>query len=384
MLLSVTMRHNLRLIKLEAIVTFFVVGAVETLYLQERGYTLGQIGLVNALQMTTLVLANVPLGYVADKTSRRMCNLIGDALTGIGIIGFALAGNLPLVIVAQIITGLGLALSIGADTALMKAVCDHLGEPFAEHQASNQSIKTVLMVVCGIGVGIVTTHYPTVGILLAATPFVLGAIISFFIKEVKAPSESAIGRNIKTALRCCWSEKRIRWSILTGSTLICIAGIIQDLAVPLAKEGGAPPLIASGGWSYYFLAWSLGAWLYKRMASTWKKRILLRLPIAIIALSLTTTAIDINGWTVFAFLIIGVAQGWLAPQLTAIITEAAPSELRATVVSIYMTVIQLAFIGSTLVVFNIASVSIANAMAVAFLLFVPSLLFWSWKLVRTV
>jgi DHA1 family quinolone resistance protein-like MFS transporter len=377
------MRHNLRLIKLEAITTFFVVGAVETLYLQTKGYTLGQIGVVNAIQIAFLMLANVPTGYLADRTSRKMCNLIGDALVAGGIIGFALADNLVWITLAKIITGLGLAMSLGADTTLLKAVCDHLGESFAKHQASNQSKMMALMVVGGVGVGIVTIRYPTTGIVLAAVPFILGAVISCFIKEVKAPAEPAT-KSLKKALWLCWTDKRVRWTILTGSVLGSLAGVVQYLAVPLARTGGVPAFIAGVAWSYYFLAWSLGAWLYKRMIDVWTKRTLLILPVSVVVAALGVAAIDVNRWTVSTFLLVGLAHGRLAPQLIIITTEAAPSELRATIISIYATVMQLTFIVAMLVVFNIATTNIAYAMTMAFLLFVPPILFGLLKLIRVV
>jgi|GEM_PF-2591860 len=383
MSLSVTTRHNLRLIKLESIVTFYVLGAVETAYLQAKGYTLGQVGTVYVIQVAALMLTNVPTGYLADKTSRRMCNLIGDALAATGIIGLALADNLIVIVLTNVVTGLGFSLSGGADTALLKAVCDHLKEPLAKHLALTQSARTALMVIGGVIAGFVTVRQPTVGILLCSVPFLLGTLVSYFIKEVKAPAEPAT-KAMKDALRYCWTIKKIRWTIVTGSILGSIAGIIQDLAVPLAQAGELPPLLVSSAWSCYFLAWSLGAWLYRKAADAWNKWFLLMLPLSVVAAALGTVAIAINEWTILAFLVIGFAHGWVAPQLSVIATEAAPSELRATIISVYMTVTQLVFIATTLIVFNVATANIGLAIVIVFLAFTPALLFWSRKLTRIV
>jgi MFS family permease len=376
------MRHNLRLIKLESIVTFFLLGAVETLYLQAEGYTLGQIGAASAIETAVILTANIPLGYLADKKSRKMCNLFGDALIAAGIIGFAFASNFALIIAAEVVIGVGFALSIGADSALLKAVCDKLGETYVKHSASATSIMVRVAVVNGIAIGLVTTYYdPTVGVLLTAVPYILGVIISCFIEEVKS---SAKPKSIKQALVCCWKDKTILWAILTGGTLGSIAGITQNMAVPLAKTGGVFPLLASMAWACYFSAWSLGAWLFKRKVDVWPRRRLLSLPRVVIAAALITVAIDINQWTVIAFLVIGLAHGWMAPQLSATAIDRAPEGLQATVISIYLAATQLIFVLSSLVITNIATYNLGYAMTAAAILFGPPFLVGSAKLLRTV
>ena len=388
--MSVTLRHkqltrNLRLIKLEAIVTCFILGAVMTIYLQSKGFTIGQIILTHVVHVAAGLAANVPSGYLADRTSRKACNLTGDALAAVGIALFAISDDMTEVVIVRIIIGVGLAFSLGADATLMEAVCEQLGEKekFAKYQATTMSIRTILMVLGGLGVGFLVTKNPSLAMLLAAVPYAAGGIISCFIKEVKAPGERET-KSLKGALHLSWSDKRIRWLIATGSITGIIAGLIQDLSVPLVTTAGYSVTIASFAWSGYFAAWSIGVELYKTAIKTWTQRRLLMFPIGVLLGSLGVLAVDINRWTVAVMLLLGLAHGWLAPHLSAAVGELAPSEIRATIRSINMTVIQITYIVSATLLAPIANVGMGVAMIASFALFALPCIIASRKLLRLV
>lgn len=390
--MSVTLRHkrqltrNLRLIKLEAIVTCFILGAVMTIYLQSKGFTIGQIVLTHVVHVAAGLTVNIPSGYLADKTSRKACNLIGDALATLGIALFAISDDMPEVIIVRVIIGVGMAFSIGADAALMQAASEQLGEDsktYAKHQASTMSSRTILMVLGGLAAGLIVTWNPTLAMLLAAVPYVAGTVISCFIKEVKAPNEPKT-KSLKEALRFSWTDKRIRWTIATGSITGIMAGLIQDLSIPLVTTGGYSVLIASFAWSGFFAAWSLGSRLYKIAINTWPQRKILVAPVAVFIAALSLLAVDINKWTVTVILFVGLAYGWLAPHLSSAVAKAAPSEIRATIRSINMTAIQVAYILSATVLSQVSEAGMKAAMIVSFILFVPPCIVASSRMCKLV
>jgi len=367
---------------MESIITCFILGSVMTIYLQNKGFTIGQIILTHAVHVSAGMAANIPTGYLADRTSRKLCNLAGDALAGIGILLFAWSDTFDQVLLVRIVIGVGMSFSLGADTTLMKAVCEHLGEDFTKQQATTTSIRTMLMVAGGIGAGIVVVHYPTLAMLLAALPYLLGAGIACFIREVKAPAEVAT-KSLRKALRISWSDERVRWIILAGSIAAAMSGAAQDLAVPIILQGGYSVTIASFSWSAFFAAWSIGAWLYRIAINTWRQRTLFSVPIIALIGALGILAISINKWTVIALPIMGLVFGWLDPQLSTIITNATPSELRATVLSIYTTVVQVTYILSAVVMSQITTTGVGHVITMCFAFFTLPLLFVSMKFLRT-
>lgn len=95
-------------------------------------YFYTQVGL-NPLQMvlvgtaleTSILLFEIPTGVVADTLSRRKSIIIGVFLLGIGTLFFALIPSFPVIILSQVIWGLGYTFTSGA---LEAWISDEIGE----------------------------------------------------------------------------------------------------------------------------------------------------------------------------------------------------------------------------------------------------------------
>lgn len=94
-------------------------------YLTVVGMSPLQLAIVGAVLQATVLLGEVPTGVIADTYSRRLSVVVGVLLTGAG---FALEGALPrfdMILLAQVVRGLGQTFLSGALTAW---ITDEVGE----------------------------------------------------------------------------------------------------------------------------------------------------------------------------------------------------------------------------------------------------------------
>jgi MFS family permease len=65
------------------------------------------MGITIAVMATTLVVASVPLGIVADRYGRKRLLVVGNLAASLSLIGFALTANLALILLAAVTEGIG-------------------------------------------------------------------------------------------------------------------------------------------------------------------------------------------------------------------------------------------------------------------------------------
>ncbi|PLS80648.1 hypothetical protein CYG49_04600, partial [Candidatus Saccharibacteria bacterium] len=135
-------RRSLRFLKIEAVLgAAFLAMPIITEFYQSIGMNYAQIGLSQAIFTLALVLLNVPTGWLADRFSRKWCNFIGDLLTALGFMYYAFAQSFSDIIVAEVIIGIGMAFTNGADIALMRAYCKQLLLNFEQQWAQVVSLQ---------------------------------------------------------------------------------------------------------------------------------------------------------------------------------------------------------------------------------------------------
>jgi MFS family permease len=101
--------------------------------LYERGLTLAQVTLLEAVFQLVIVVSEMPTGAVADRWGRKLSMLLGGILFAASILVFGLAGNYVLILVAYVGWATSHTLFTGAETALLH---DTLAELGREHEFS--------------------------------------------------------------------------------------------------------------------------------------------------------------------------------------------------------------------------------------------------------
>ena len=92
---------------------------IAVLFLQEHGLSMKEVLLLQSVFSITVVLFEVPSGYLSDIINRKLSIIIGSTLTFIGLAVFSISYKFIGFLVAELILGFGSSLISGTDSALI-------------------------------------------------------------------------------------------------------------------------------------------------------------------------------------------------------------------------------------------------------------------------
>ncbi len=88
-------------------------------YFQELGFSLGQIAILQSSMAITLIIFEIPSGYVADRLGRKNSLIISVIFQIVSMIILFSATNFYMLILSHIASGIGIAFLSGADSAFL-------------------------------------------------------------------------------------------------------------------------------------------------------------------------------------------------------------------------------------------------------------------------
>ncbi|MBM7871843.1 MFS family permease [Clostridium pascui] len=181
--------HSKRNINLLLIVqfvsSFYMVNVIQTLYFQNKGIKLHQIGIILAVYQITKSILELPTGIIADKYGKKISSLIGFILFEVFLLICYLSSNLQWFVIAAFFQGISYTFLSGALDALFIDVIIASGEK-DNLDKYNSINRTLFYMAIGlsslIGGGIALKSYKlvyTITILIQALPIIL----LIFLKE---------------------------------------------------------------------------------------------------------------------------------------------------------------------------------------------------------
>ncbi len=361
-------------------------------FFQSIGMDQGQIGLSQAGFMTAVFFLNVPTGWLADRFSRKACNAVGDALASIGFILYAFAGSFTEVIIYEIIIGIGMAFTQGADSALLKAYCAGLKRSLFREQSILSVWRPIAQIVLVIAGGIIGAYSFRLAIVLSAIPYIVGAIISLFMTE--AGERRTSHRNpfadmwgiVKDSVHI---DKRLKWLIIAFAVSREITHPMIWALTPLLLLAGVPVALVGFGWAMNAAMASVGAvvaghrrkngQLLSECLSEWQR---FALPTGLVIIALVVMSIHVSAWTIWLYACLGFAQGWAASVMMPMISTHARPDVQAVVSSVALSVSQLLYIPLVWVVNVVGVIDIRLTMVATVVVFAPLVVFTSLKLSR--
>ncbi len=305
----------------------------------ERGFSLTQVSVLEALFWIVIVCAEVPTGMVADRFGRKVSLLASSAFTGVAILVFGLAANYPIVLLSYIVWGIGLTFQSGADSALVFERLKALGRE-RDYQR-----------VAGLGWGLFSLG-ATCGLLIGApiaaatdlsTPILLSAGITFTtlfvaasMKEPDLPhdEERLTYRTLVTeSVRTAWRSRPIRAVLVLAALLLATPNVAVVFSQPFLDQHGVS-LAMFGVWQAPTrLAGMVASVLAYRVSGAFG----FRKTFVGAFLTLGGAYALLGGWdSVYAFVGIGIAliiMSTLLPVLADYINQRIPNNQRATILS---------------------------------------------------
>lgn len=319
------------------------------LFYKDNGLATQELFLLKAFYSFTVVVLEVPSGYLGDVWGRKASLVLGSVL---GFLGFALycaASGFWTFMICEVILGAGQSFISGSDSALL----------YDSLQADKREKEYLKVEGKLISAGnFAEAIAAPLGVLLAMaslrTPFFFQALIAFTavpaaITLVEPERKKLTGRTnftqILKIVRYAMRENKglqaaILYSSIMGTATLTMAWFVQpyfaSIALPLAMYGILIPLLnlLTG-----FV--SMQAWRAERFFG--KDGTLLFITTGIAGGYILMGLFGAIGGIFFLFVFYGV-RGVATPVLRNQINEITPSDIRATVMSIRSLIIRLAFV----------------------------------------
>ena len=313
-----SVRTNRNLVIFEMMITASILSVpfMTPFFRNEVGLTMEQIGLVQAVYTIISMLLNVPLGWVADKFSRKMANVAGDLICATTLLLYARAQTIFDCILCETAFGVGSAFSLGVDSSLLQHFCkkeDPSGKSYDHYNGVSASL-------CMVSTFFITTLGAVVGnmdrrsiIAISSITYFAGGIASIFIKDDsvrlqksdKKPHEEIRGIFNET-IHDSKLNVRIAAFILAREAT---HGIIWSFSAILLMVG-IPENLISLGWAANALCGYIGSRIARKYDEYLPEWLKLSVPMAAILLGGITLMIRMDIYTIGLYGVFGMAQGW--------------------------------------------------------------------------
>jgi len=336
-----------KIMAIKTIRWFFLIMPVITLYFNSLGLDMTEIYVLQSIFAFTIVLIEVPSGYLADLFSRKMLLVIGTLLGAVGFFTMGLASGFGDLVIAELLLAFGVSFMSGSDSAILYDTLleDAQEEEFVKWNGRIMGIGNFSESAAGILGGLLA-------MISLSTPALVQGLLGLFSvsialtlyeperKKIKAKEST---ENIRRVIRLIKENRSLfRWiifSTVVSAVTLLIAWIVQEFFIQNKLDEKWFGLM----WAIINLFAAIPSWYsykFKNALSEWGfiYLILTLLTIGLAGLSL------ISGWfgLVFFFLIY-IARGVGSPIFNDFINRYTPSDIRATVLSIKSLGIRLLF-----------------------------------------
>ena len=343
---------NLRRIIMETILSAmgasFSVATI-TIFWNSIGMDQTAIGFVQMMFTVAICMLDIPMGYIADRFNRKLLNVIGDLGVAFTFLLYAFSGNMYMVLIAECLLGLFMAMTNGVDQAFIKYNCnmlDESGKLFKKVNIKIYTLKYISLLFATIVGGFIAKYNLRLCILISFVPYLLAGFIAIRIKDFDIKLESKqknlfkdMFSNIKTIL----ADKTTRaylFSYVLGQE---ITHPQIWIFTPLLIMVGVPIQIVSIGWVINYIMQIIGSKISEKMVNL-KTSYKFAIPMLIEIVWLIIILINTNIVTVWLFSLNGFVHGLFAGNMTTSLQEAVSDEIQASIISVASTGSRLLYI----------------------------------------
>lgn len=382
---QINYRRTLNIIFAESILTYsgiFLCIPIMTVFWNRIGMNQFMIGVSQMMCAVTLFLFDVPMGYFADRFSRKALNVIGD----IGIMGafifYAFAENFWMVVVGEILCGLFLAMSGGVDRAFLKIYSDKIdssGELFKRKMA-HLTVWQIISMCLAILIGMFISKYDIRLTLLAvAVPFLAAAILALLIKDIGEKIVAMHTNHLKDMIitfKYVVKNTEMKWLIYSYAIGFEVTHPIIWALTPLLVKVGVPVWLVGIGWLLWYGLAPLGA-LFAKKTMHLNTSTQIFIPFAIVTLASLPVIMLPNLITIWLFPLSGMAFGLVNIYIMPKIQQKTEEKYQATIVSIASSSSRLIYIPIVLITNYFGNTNPQYILLATLLIFAPlTLLAW--------
>jgi MFS family permease len=372
-------KRNLRLVLWETVLTSagagFSIGTIN-LFWNSIGMNQADIGLLQMLFTIAIVCLDIPMGYIADRFSRKAVNVIGDFGIAITFLLYMISGNFYQAVLAECCLGLFMAMTNGVDQAFIKYNAnkvDSSGELFKKLNTRIFKYRYIMIfIMVAIG-GFVAKYSVPLTIGLSFVPYFIGGLVALFIKEIGEKVEVTHKNPIKDMLfnvKEILKTKKMRWYTFAFVLANEVTHAQIWVFTPLMLLVGIPIEIVSLGWILNYTGTIIGSHIGEKLVN-FKFSNKFALPMVIAISWMTILGLNVNIVTIWLIALNGFVMGMARPVLLTNLQNSTKDELQASLVSIAATGSRLFYIPLVYVVNLIANNKPQMALIGVVVIFLP-------------
>ncbi len=372
-----TAMHNLRLVMFESALTAGLLSmSIMTPFFQSIGLNQLQISQTQIIFTIIMIGLNLPLGWVADRFSRKWANIIGDFGTALTFAGYAFANDFLSVVICESLLGCFMSLSQGVDQSLLKHFCKKIdpSEDYFRQKTAYLNclhyISTLILVWLGGPIGAISFR---LAILLSGIPYLIGGIASCFITD---NSEKLITRSnplydMLQIVQSSFTNRPLRLRIFAFAIGREMTHVIIWVFTPMMLAAGVPLVLVSVGWALNAITCLIGSRIAAKYLLKFKEWQIFAIPLGIMVISMSLLGWRLNIFTIGVYLLMGIVQGWTGATLMPLVQRYASADRQTSVISLAQTVARLVYIPATWLVGWAADIRLQFAPLATVCIFLP-------------
>lgn len=222
------------------------------LFLDNRGLTLAQIGLLESIWLASIILSELPTGYIADRLGQRNSVLIGTFVIAVSTGAFGLMSTFLGFALVRVVWSIGISLRSGSTQAwlydTLEAKFDE--EKYAHIEGRGNSLSLFVMAVTTLGGGLIaeTVGFAAAFLTTAGVTLLAVLVVATFPTVQSQREEAGVDTDTDdddyTVLRAISliretaTDSRVSWFVLYAGLFVIAAQTVQLWIQPVSVDIG--------------------------------------------------------------------------------------------------------------------------------------------------
>ena len=319
-------------------------------FFQENGLDMQDILILQAAFSMSIIVFEVPSGYIADVVGRKFTLIIGSAVGAAGFVMYATAYSFYEFLIVELLLGIAGSLISGADTALLYDTLLELKRKgqfakYAGRLGSTGNFSEAIAAIIGGELALISLRTP---LYVEAALMVLAVPIAFTLVEPArhkiAGRESSIAGILRIVRYALHGHAEVKWLILYSSLVGLSTFVIVWFVQPYFQAVELPLRYFGIGWAVLNFSVGVFALMAYRVESLLGRRWSLVFLIVLSSSAYLVLSHIQALWALPVLLTLSLVRGINGPVLNDYVNRLVSSDIRATVLSVKSLVMRLMFV----------------------------------------
>jgi MFS family permease len=327
----------------------FPIPIITLFWRDQIGMSLTDVMFLQAVFSLSVVIFELPSGYLADRIGYRRSLLVGTSLLTLGWCGYVLGAGFGAIAAAEVVLGAASAFMSGADRALLWVTLEATGRAreYPRWEGRVRATSQTSEAVSAAAGGWLYSLSPRLPFWLQIPAAMLAFGAAAAVREPArppVPRQAHLRRALNVVRHALWHQRRLQAAIVLGVTLGLSSFVMVWLIQPYMQNRGIPPAWFGPLWAAAH-AWMAGMSLASARVAAWLgvRATLLGCCLLVLA-GYVGLAASTSPWGVAFYLCFMTLRGIQAPVLMSVLQQEAPGDDRASVLSLAALLFRLSFV----------------------------------------